>query len=331
MAIDELTTILARYPAIVQPRTAPEALGTAGGESGARLWRFATGRGMLVARKWPVDGTGRAHLERIHGWLATTAGLDFVPVPLQGLDGRTLQELRGQFWELAPWLEGVPGSQFPLSNERIRLGYAALAAFHQRLAHESVHAVSPGLRARAAEIDGWRKSGFGHLRNALARTSGDHSHDLARRWLTRAEPLAAEILEELRAAAARELILQPCLRDIRPEHLLFTGDRVSGLIDFGAMDVDSVAGDLARLLADWPGDCPMARAEALDSYSAIRTLDVDELSVIEAFESSAALLGAGHWARWRFLEEREFFDPNAVERGLERGLARLQRLELRRQ
>src|SRR3954454_11405698 len=88
----DLTTVLARYPAIVRPCRPPEALGNAGGWSGARLWRFGSGRGPLVARAWPPDGRSREALEQIHRWLAESAGMGFVPAPVPALDGRTVLE-----------------------------------------------------------------------------------------------------------------------------------------------------------------------------------------------------------------------------------------------
>ena len=53
--------------------------------------------------------------------------------------------------------------------------------------------------------------------------------------------------------------LQPALRDARPEHFLFEDDRLSGLVDFGAMGVESVAADLARLIGEWFDGDPDAR------------------------------------------------------------------------
>ena len=44
-----------------------------------------------------------------------------------------------------------------------------------------------------------------------------------------------------------------------PEHFLFKDDRLSGLVDFGAMGVDSVAGDLARLFGGVAGRRRAAR------------------------------------------------------------------------
>jgi homoserine kinase type II len=127
----------------------------------------------------------------------------------------------------------------------------------------------------------------------------------------------------MRRASARKVALQPCLRDARPEHLLFTGDRVTGLVDFGAMAIESVAADLSRLLGEWVGPDRSARAEGLAAYASVRPLDPIELALIEDFEDSAALLGAGHWVRWHFLEARTFDGPSAVAEGITRGLERL--------
>ena len=98
---------------------------------------------------------------------------------------------------------------------------------------------------------------------------------------------------------------------------------MTGLIDFGAMAIESVAADLARLLGDWVGPDTNARAEALDAYASVRPLEAAEIALLDVFEDSSALLGAGHWVRWHFLEGRRFDDPSSVAGGIERGLQRL--------
>ena len=100
---------------------------------------------------------------------------------------------------------------------------------------------------------------------------------------------------------------------------------MTGLVDFGAMAIETVAADLARLLGEWIGPDRLDRAEALAAYASIRPLDAVELALIDVFEDSAALLGAGHWIRWHFLEARTFDDPSAVALGIARGLERLAR------
>src|SRR5262249_51246294 len=57
-----LQAVLARYPAIARPCREPEVLGGSGGLSGARLWRYESGRGRLLARAWPPEGPDRERL-----------------------------------------------------------------------------------------------------------------------------------------------------------------------------------------------------------------------------------------------------------------------------
>jgi homoserine kinase type II len=146
---------------------------------------------------------------------------------------------------------------------------------------------------------------------------------LAQRWLELAPVLAETVRSALKTAAARVVARQPCLRDARPQHFLFEGDRVTGLVDFGAMGEDSIACDLARLGSEWLGDDRVLRAEALDAYGTVRPLGETELELIPVFEESAALLIGAHWVRWQFLEGRSFEDPLAVSTGLEKGLDRV--------
>jgi homoserine kinase type II len=325
MLVDELRLVLEQYPAIARPSEPPEPLGNAGGLSGCRLWRYPSGQGRLVARVWPVDGPPRGTIEQIHRWLLEAKDLGLVPIPLAGLEGRTLQEHGGRLWEVAPWLEGKP-APIPPSAIHLRTGLAALAAFHQRLHQERTLGQSLGLQSRLREIEALLGSGFTVLERSLSTFPVDPCATLAKRWLELSRRTAPRLIEPLRWSSSCVVPLQPCLRDMRPEHLLFEGDRVTGLVDFGAMAIESVAADLARLLSEWLGPDRAARAEALEAYAAIRPLDESELALIEAFETSGALLGAGHWIRWHFIEGRLFDDPGVVERGIARGLERLARL-----
>jgi Ser/Thr protein kinase RdoA (MazF antagonist) len=320
---DDLTALWARYPATVRPLSAPEPLGNAGGLSGARLWRFASARGLFVARAWPRGVCDVHRVEQVHRWQAESAHLGFVPVPAPAIDGRTFVEHAGAIWELAPWMPGTADLGRPPALARLRSGFAGLAAFHQSLAHHATHRPSPGLALRAREIDDLEFGGFLALDQALSLRSADPFATLARRWLALARLLAPRVASRLATALETAVPLQPCLRDVRPHHLLFEGDRLTGLVDFGAMDVDTVAGDLARLLLEWVGPDRAARAESLAAYTAVRALSPAETGLIDAFETSSALLTGGHWLRWHLIDGRTFEDPSAVTQGLERGLSRL--------
>ena len=313
-----------RYPASSRPISALESLGNAGGLSGSKLWRFRPGRGVLVARCWPSNGPGRDRLEIIHAWLSLVRDLNFIPMPIPTVDGQTIVFDQDRLWEVTPWMPGLADLARPPSPARLRSGFAGLAAFHARLASTRAEGPSPGLAHRVVEIERLMLGEFDAIRGRIDRASEDPCSPLARSWLDRAVVLAPRLAESTRRAAVRPLPLQPCLRDARPDHFLFEGDRLTGLVDFGAMGRDSVSGDLARLLAEGVGPDRSSRVAALDAYEAIRPLSESEVRSIEDFERANALLGAARWARWHFLERRTFDDPEAVLRGLRRGLERLE-------
>ncbi len=323
-----MNRVLKLYPSIARPLGTPEGLGNAGGLSGSRLWRYQAGLGTLVARAWPSDGPPLALLETIHGWLAESALLAFVPVPVRGLDGRTLYEESGCFWEVTPWMPGGAETDRLPTHGQVRAGFEALAAFHQRLACHATRARSPGLQARRREVEWLLNDGLAVFRSTIDLQPGSRLAELARRWIEAASVEAPKILHSLQLEADRVIACQPCLRDVRPDHLLFTGDRLTGLVDFGAMGYETVAADLARLASEWLGRDRSLRALAFDAYHAIRPISAEETALIEVFEWSSALLGASHWIRWHFLEGRRFEDPSAVERGLEKGLDRLHPIKM---
>ncbi len=283
----------------------------------------------MVLRAWPPHGPGRAHVEQIHRWLALVSGLEFIPVPIPDRAGRTLQEQGGRFWELTPWMAGTTDPSRPPSPGRLRSAFVALAALHQRLSTERRQGVSSGLGNRYHALVQLLQGGLDTLEQAIGVSSGTGEaacRDAAMRWAGLTRLVAPGLREPLQKAAGRVVRLQPCLRDARPEHFLFEGDYLSGLVDFGAMGIDCVAGDLARLMGEWLDGDPTARSEALAAYERVRPLDPAENALIGAFESSSALLIGERWIRWHFVEGRRFDDPQAVTQGIIRGLERLERL-----
>jgi homoserine kinase type II len=329
MPDDAVPLVLSRFPARFQPRAPVDSLGNAGGHSGARLWRYRAADGVLVLRAWPLEGPSAVHLKTIHDWLRAAADLGFIPVPITGLDGESVLARAGRCWELAPWKPGAPDLGSPPSRDHVLLALEALAALHVRLSARCDPAVSPGLRLRARELQSLEGGGLDVLENALARSTEGKEREMGDRWLALARTAIPQILPDLHDRKLLRIPLQPCLRDARPEHLLFEGNALTGLVDFGAMGIETVAADLARLIGEWfPGD-PQLRDEAMEAYGRIRPLGESEAALLTAFETAADVLVASHWLRWRFLEHRTFEDPLALTRGIARGLERIERLTTR--
>lgn len=322
--------VLGRYAPGDRPIAEPTPLGSAGGLSGSRLWRYAASNGPRVLRSWP-EGTGVARVARVHAWLRSTADLPFVARPIAAMDGSTVIGSDGLCWEVAPWLPGE-ATTGPPAVARVRAAFEGLAALHQRLRRvETRVGPSPGLVARRDELRALMEGGFDLLAACLAARVGDPSALDAAAWLGLARGLAPRVLATTTAASNQSLPLQPCLRDARPEHFLFTADTLTGLVDFGAMDVETPAADLARLVGEWlpPATCAGLRAEGLATYGRVRSITAEELAAAEAFEALADVLIGERWVRWRFLESRRFEDDRATAAGIARGLARIRRLDER--
>jgi homoserine kinase type II len=179
------------------------------------------------------------------------------------------------------------------------------------------------MAARLGEAEMLLVQEIARFEEAIHLRPTDASRNSALRWTALARRGLPAVIARLRREAPVPARLQPLLRDPRPDHFLFEGDRLTGLVDFGAMGVDSPSADLARLLTEWSGPDPSSRAEALDCYESIRPLDPSESARIEVFADSAAWLGPARWIRWHYLESRRFDDPDAVRLGLDRTIGRL--------
>ncbi len=120
--------------------------------------------------------------------------------------------------------------------------------------------------------------------------------------------------------------LQPCIRDIWHDHVLFTGDRVSGLVDFGSLQPDNVATDIARLLGSLIGDDLAAWELGLAAYESLRPLSDDERWLVPVFDRTTVLMGGLQWLEWIYLEHKAFADRAAIEARLDQAIERAAQL-----
>ncbi len=307
-----------------------ESLGGAGGFSGARFWRIETAQGRLCLRRWPAEHPTPDRLRFIHAVLqhAVANRFDRLPVPVRTADGNTFTELAGALWQLEPWMPGTASSAFGPAPRKIRAAMTTLAEFHQATvsfpAPPTSSVVSPGIQMRRRRL---RSLLGGHASQIEARIAAGGGWPEVRRQATellRLFRLAATAgAERLEAAAGVRVRLQPCLRDIWSQHVLFVGHRVTALIDFGALRYESVAADVARLLGSLALDDSRGWREGLQAYETVRPLSVDEKRLLAAFDQSTVLLAGMNWIEWIFWEKRQFEDPAAVQQRLEQILTRL--------
>jgi homoserine kinase type II len=346
--VSDMNRLLAFYPEDCRPQRL-EDLGGAGGFSGAAFWRLTTPRGLLCLRRWPSqadpsDPKWSQRLGFIHAVLEHVArrGFSLVPIPIRTRQGNSHLQLDDFSWELSPWLAGH-ADYLPLRRpEKLRAAMTALAEFHRAAADFGIRgidcrpAASPGVRARRHRIEQLRAGGLQAIATAVDAAPRPAPGCVPQEWIALVElarrllPLYSQaeepVLRQLVAAEPIEVPMQPCIRDIWHDHVLFEGDRVSGLIDFGAMRVDNVACDAARLLGSLADDDAGVWQEGLAAYLATRPLSRDEQNLVGVFDRSTTLLAGMNWLEWIFLQRRTFAEPPAVIARLGRIVSRMERL-----
>jgi Ser/Thr protein kinase RdoA (MazF antagonist) len=298
----------------------PRPLGNHGGFSGARLWRLDGPAGSLCLRAWPA-GFPPERLLFIHLCMtcARDAGLPFVPRTLLSLHRTLWIEYRGRLWELQEWLPGEADYHRRPSSAKLRAACAALARLHVCWPPSARFDAGPcpAVRRRLEAVSEWRelvRSGWQPLAQAAP---NDPARPAAERaWCALAGRIDA-IPDLLNRWNTRIWPLQPCLCDVWHDHVLFDGDRVTGIVDYGAMKIDHPAVDVARLLGSLVEDDSVGWATGLAAYREIRPFTAEDEELARALDVAGTKLGASVWLRWLYHDGKEFADRVAAARRLE--------------
>ncbi|HEY4234659.1 MAG TPA: phosphotransferase [Lacipirellulaceae bacterium] len=330
--MNHVRQVLDRYPADCQPLRV-EPLGSAGGMSGAQFWRMEAPRGRLVLRRWPSEHPTPDGLRFIHSVLRHVyeEGLHIVPAPIAMADGATFIEYDDHLWELAPRLPGEADYERSPRIEKLRAAMVALAQFHLATADYKTASSalgsaggSPAITRRLARIHELQSGGIDVLARSISNEVWPELARLARQFLAALPAAIPRAIAELAPLVGVALPLQSVIRDIWHDHILFEGDTVTGLIDFGALEIDTPAGDVARLLGSLVGDDEVGWREGLVAYASVRRLSEPELAAVAAFDTSGTLLAGCNWIRWIYVDHRQFENRGQVLERFRRIVTRLQ-------
>jgi hypothetical protein len=235
--------VVQRFAGIAQ-RCIWQPLANAGGFSGAQLWRGEiAGVPQFALKRWPADCSAR-RLKSIHRWLKDAEHLPFVPKLVAGARVGTTAVHGDHVWDITQWMPGEAKVAGAYTEATIRAACEAISQLHdvwnpRRVSFQPC----PALTRRLQIFDRWNSAKL----TAPLRGGWREAESLVRLAIP-------AIRSELKFWLTRPLPVQPCLTDIHRDHVLFTGDTVTGIIDYGAMKFDNVAVDAARFLGDAAGD-----------------------------------------------------------------------------
>ncbi len=320
--------VLREYP-FIGSRQNLTALGNRGGFSGARLWRVETATGTFCLKGWPSTDDTPEHFDLIHHLMgvARDAGLAFVPAIFPSSGGMTCVEHAGRLWDLTTWMPGRADFHDQPTPLRLAKACAALARLHgawslflplQRVDRcPAIQRRLEGVLEWLALTNlGWQPS-FLMIEAGRVRSLAERAWALLRTW-TDWVPCALATWVE------RPLPLQPCLCDVWHAHVLFEGDTVTGVIDYGGVKIDHVAVDLARLLGSLVGENAELRAAGLQAYTRLRPLSWEEEALITVLDETGTVVAMMTWLKWLLRDAKGFEDATAVARRLEELVKRVE-------
>ena len=278
-----------------------EALGNAGGFSGSRVWRIASAYGTFCLRAWPAARSTESVLA-IHRWMtqARLAGLPFVPRVVVASNHSTVIEAARRCWELTTWQCGRADFHANPSASRLRAAMTALAQLHRawRVDREAVGASDAALR-RLTILSAWERDCLQSLEVNCRRLQDQPLRELGSRALGQLRGLVSSARKAVEPSLHHRLPLQPCLCDIWHDHILFDGDQVTGIVDYGSMHgAECVAADLGRLLGSLVGDESALWEAAFDAYAELRPLSAAERDLARLLDWTGAVVSVGHWLEW---------------------------------
>ncbi len=331
----ECRSVLERYRRTLR---SPEPLvltSVSGGFSGAAVWCVSAGEPRWCLRCWPDDAPPLPRLRELHRWLEWLHREGGVPVavPLPAHDGRTVIEFAGRVWQLEPWLPGTADFHAQPTAARLAQVMQVLARLHRCSARYEATAEghawfgrgygpSPAVAERVHLLEQWSITAVEATGRRLQALPSTPLTQLAQETLLLAAQRREQVRRELLAACGVEVPLFPCLRDVWHDHILWTGDVVTGVIDPSAARMESAAADLSRLLLSLLGPDAPRQQEALAMYATVRPLTDNERRLMLPLLLSGTVLSGLYWVE-RIAAGELPHPPGRVEHRLRRIVAHL--------
>ena len=332
--LQSLATFVLQLPTRLRPQTQPIEYAAKNGWSGATFHRWKSAQGPLVLKIWPGDGPApHEHLARHRYLTGLSAFQPTLALPLPNLAGATLMSWPdGRSAELFPWLDGRPAASVPPNSQQLSQAMTTLARLHKHWAKAQPTLIqpSPAVIHRLTHLRKIQQSSA--LETTIPALSNNAPEEFRHKFQTICDLsrwLIGHAADWLAKWQHQPLRTQVVLRDARPEHFLFIDDKLSGIIDFGAIGMDSVAVDLTRLLNDWFPDDKLLYNQAIRCYQSESALQDQEIFLAEKLSQSGAILGGLAWVDLYFHKGRAKGRESEFLNALDLAIKRLRKHVLR--
>ena len=268
------------------------------GFSSTRVWRYTTSIGDWAIRWTPQTTSDRERMAWIAIYLSKLRinGAAYLPTPLHLKTGESFVENRSGLLQVETWMSGDRLTPTSTENQKQTAIYS-LADFHKlsgRLAQRSVAPleITSAFQKRIQLLE----------QIELNERPSSPAWDELQGLIKDGVGPARRKLEEVRDC---ETTILPVHGDSRAEHFLFTGDQLTGLIDFGAMRFDTPWVDLARLCGDLSTGDQNEFCRLIAIYADQIDSNVD-VNAVTALHLSGIVIACARWLSWldRPLSER---------------------------
>jgi len=230
---------------------------------------------------------------------------------------------------MEPWMPGRADFHAHPSEDRLKSAMHWLARLHlatprflpdpaAREWFQSFPASpSPAVSERLSLIHSWNPERIAAHRSQIPRIPDQRFHTPLLGFLDQYPRHAPGIATELQLATRLSVPLFPSLRDLWHDHLLFTGEQLSAVIDPAHCRTESAPSDLSRLLGSLFPLEKNSWDRALEFYTSLRPLTPDEYQLLEVLDRSQILLSGLHWVERLTTDSPLPSDPTSLANRLE--------------
>lgn len=314
-----LQQLFDRYPTFARPDVQASTLtaGPSAGFSGGSVYCATAPVGKCAVRRWPPNFP-QDRIQGIHDLIRAIGG-EALSVPFATMAGETVVSIDGGFWDISPWLPGAPMEANNASDTMLASAARLLGSFHRKataaardrwyqcMTMDEWLAVRAGSVVSSSELERRRRE-WVRLKERIGLTkearAGDALLDeLGKRTVEQSARFERE-MDRIFALSFPPVKATLCLRDVHRDHVLFEEERATGLIDYGAIGVGSLAADLGRYLGSVAADRQDLWQGAFEAYRLAHSLNAAEQRLAVILDATGTLIGALHWYEWLILDGR---------------------------